>query len=84
MARERAQWASVFKELKLAHSDTTANFVFYDAGRPQKVVAAAFRQRGIDIGRGFPPLDQWTRISIGLPEGNAKAQQALREILAKG
>jgi histidinol-phosphate aminotransferase len=83
VARERARWASVFKELKLAHSDTTANFVFFDAGRPQKVVAAAFRQRGIDIGRGFPPLDQWTRISIGLPEENAKAQQALRELLAE-
>lgn len=84
VARERARWASVFKELKLAYSDTAANFVFFDAGRPQKVLAAAFRQRGIDIGRGFPPLDQWTRISIGLPEENAKAQQALRDILAEG
>ena len=84
IAKERSQWASVFEALKLPHSDTAANFVFFNAGRPQKELAAAFRQHGIDIGRGFPPLDQWTRISIGLPGENAKAQQVLREILAKG
>lgn len=83
VARERAQWASVFKALKLSYSDTAANFVFFDAGRPQKELAAAFRRHGIDIGRGFPPLDQWTRISIGLPEQNARAQKALREILGR-
>jgi histidinol-phosphate aminotransferase len=84
VAKERATWQALFKELKLPHSDSAANFVFFDAGHPQAELAAAFRQRGIDIGRGFPPLDQWARISIGLPAENARAQQALREILGKG
>ncbi|WP_243050063.1 histidinol-phosphate transaminase [Dyella sp. RRB7] len=82
VARERAVWASVLAELKLPHSASAANFVFFDAGRPQHELAAAFLKRGVDIGRSFPPLDHWARITIGLPEENAKAQRALREILA--
>jgi histidinol-phosphate aminotransferase len=84
VARERAAWQRLFAELKLAHSDSAASFVFFESGRPQQELAAAFRRRGIDIGRGFPPLDRWARISIGLPEENARARQALREILAEG
>ncbi|MEO8779581.1 MAG: histidinol-phosphate transaminase [Rhodanobacter sp.] len=82
VARERGIWSSVLKELELPHSETAANFIFFDAGRPQSELAAAFLQRGIDIGRGFPPLDHWARITIGLPAENARTQSALREILA--
>jgi hypothetical protein len=30
-------------------------------------VAAALDATAVDIGRAFPPLDQWARILIGLP-----------------
>lgn len=84
VAKERRIWLSVLKELKLPHSETAANFIFFDAGRPQPGLAAAFLRRGIDIGRSYPPLEQWARITIGLPQENARAQAALREILAAG
>jgi histidinol-phosphate aminotransferase len=55
--------------------------VFFETGRPHAAFAAAMRARGIDIGRAFPPLDTWARISIGLPDENAQARAALRAIV---
>jgi hypothetical protein len=50
--------------------------------QPQPELAAAFAAQGVDIGRAFPPLLGWARISIGLPEENARAQVVLRRVLA--
>ena len=83
VAEERARWFELLDALSLRRSQAAANFVFFHAGRPQPVLAAAFAERGIDIGRAFPPLDDWARISIGLPEENARARRALREILSR-
>jgi histidinol-phosphate aminotransferase len=81
IANERALWLSVLRELNLPHTDTRANFVFFDSGRPQPVLAAAMRERGIDIGRAHPPYSNWARITIGLPSENLRAQNALRASL---
>jgi histidinol-phosphate aminotransferase len=78
IANGRALWLSVLRELKLPHTDTHANFVFFDTGRPQPVLAAAMRERGIDIGRAHPPYTNWARITIGLPSENIRAQNALK------
>jgi len=81
IANERALWLALLSELKLPHTDTYANFVFFDTGRPQPVLAAAMRERGIDIGRTHPPYTNWARITIGLPAENLRAQNALRASL---
>jgi histidinol-phosphate aminotransferase len=81
IANERALWLSVLRELKLPHTDTHTNFVFFDTGQPQAVVAAAMRERGIDIGRAHAPYTNWARITIGLPSENLRAQNALRASL---
>lgn len=78
VAGERARWTATLDELGLRHSDARGNFVFFETGRPHAAFAAAMRARGIDIGRMFPPLDTWARISIGLPDENDAAQAALR------
>jgi histidinol-phosphate aminotransferase len=83
VAKERSLWLSVLRELDLPHTDTRANFVFFDAGRPQPTVAAAMRAQGVDIGRAHPPYTNWARITIGLPSENLRAQNALRTILNK-
>jgi histidinol-phosphate aminotransferase len=54
------------------------DFVFFDAGRPQPILAAAMREGGVDIGRPHPPYTNWARITIGLPSENLRAQNALR------
>jgi histidinol-phosphate aminotransferase len=82
VAQERARWNAMLDELKLRHTDSQANFVYFDAGRPQAEVAAALKAEGVIVGRAFPPYSQWVRITIGLPEENLRAQAALRKFLA--
>jgi histidinol-phosphate aminotransferase len=83
VAKERSLWLSVLRELNLPHTDSRANFVFFDAGRPQPALAAAMREQGVDIGRAHPPYTNWARITIGLPSENLRAQNALRISLKK-
>ena len=80
-AIERARWNSALDELGLRHSDSHGNFVFFEAGRPHEEIAAAFLAAGVQIGRSFPPLDRWCRISIGLPAENTLAITVLRQLL---
>lgn len=81
IGKERSLWLSVLRELNLPHTDSRANFVFFDAGGPQPILAAAMRERGVDIGRPHPPYTNWARITIGLPSENLRAQNALRSSL---
>lgn len=81
VAGERAAWLSVLEDLQLSHSESKANFIFFDAHMPQPELAAALFSRGIDIGRPHPPYANWARITIGLPEENQRAQDALRRTL---
>ena len=62
-------------------SDAQGIFVFFNSGRSQQSVASALAAQGIDIGRNYPPLDTWVRISIGLPEENAIARRAVADLL---
>ena len=84
IATERERWSALFRSLGLRFTDSRGNFVFFDARRPQAEVAAALAQRGIDIGRSYPPLDHWVRISIGTPEQNEAARRAVAELLQPG
>ncbi|QAY96021.1 aspartate aminotransferase [Methylovirgula ligni] len=81
VAAEREAWHDFFRARGLRFADSHGNFVFFDAGRPHQAVAAALSARGIDIGRAYPPLDTWVRISIGLPEENAAARAAVAALL---
>jgi len=69
-------------ELGLRRTDSQGNFVYFDTGRPHAEVAAALQAEGVVIGRAFPPYATWVRITIGLPEENARAQAVIRRLLA--
>jgi histidinol-phosphate aminotransferase len=58
-----------------------ANFVMIDVGGDVKPVIEAFRVRRILVGRRFPALPTWLRVTIGTPEETAVFLGALREIL---
>jgi len=77
---ERARFHRVLSELKLRHTDARASFVFFESRLTQAEIAKALANDGIDIGRAFPPLSNWTRISIGLPAENQRVQAALRKL----
>ena len=57
------------------------NFVMIAMGSDVKPVIQAFRERNIMVGRRFPSMETWLRISIGTPEEMAAFVAALREIV---
>jgi histidinol-phosphate aminotransferase len=83
VAHERDLWFGSFRELKLQFTESKGNFVFFATGIPHGEFAAALLQRNVDIGRAFPPYERWARISIGLPQENAVARTAVRDLLSK-
>jgi histidinol-phosphate aminotransferase len=48
--------------------DSHANFVMVNTFNPAEEVIEHFRQNNILIGRPFPPMDTYIRISLGRPE----------------
>lgn len=58
------------------------NFVFFQTGLPVQEFLTKMRAEGIEVGRPFPPLLDWARVTIGLPEEMAACQRAMRQVLA--
>jgi histidinol-phosphate aminotransferase len=56
------------------------NFVMIDVGGDVIPIIAAFRQKNILVGRKFPSLSNWLRITIGKPEEVQAFAAALKEI----
>ena len=59
-----------------------ANFVMVDIKRDMRPVREACRKEGIAVGRPFPPLTNYLRISIGTMEEMQRAAEVLRRALA--
>jgi histidinol-phosphate aminotransferase len=83
VAQEREIWLRFLRELNVPVSASRGNFVFFETGMPHALFAAALLERGVDIGRAFPPYDRWARISIGLPHENTLARAAVHGLLHK-
>lgn len=73
---------AVIKELGKDYVEPQGNFVFFKTGMPVKDFVAAMKAEGVLIGRPFPPLLEWARISIGLPQEMEICHRALRKVLA--
>ncbi len=58
-----------------------ANFVMIDTGRDVAPLIASFAARKILVGRRFPSMPTWLRVSVGTPAEMATFVAALREIL---
>jgi histidinol-phosphate aminotransferase len=76
--RERLRWHAALDAKGWPRSDARGNFIFFRADRPQVEIAAQLAAFDVDIGRAHPPLEDWTRISIGLPEENRRVRQLLQ------
>jgi len=59
-------------------SDT--NFFMMHTVRPSSEFRSAFRERGVAVGRDFPPMLDWLRVSVGNEEENERFMHALQEI----
>jgi histidinol-phosphate aminotransferase len=80
---ERDSWHALFRQLDIRFTESQANFVFFDAGHPHRLIAVELASQGIDIGRSHPPLDNWVRISIGTPDENQIVRRAVADLLRR-
>jgi histidinol-phosphate aminotransferase len=78
----RAITDGVLDELKLRHTASEANFVFFDTRRPYAEFSQAMQKRGIQIGRPFPPYTTWARVSMGTVDNMQAFAAAAREHFA--
>jgi histidinol-phosphate aminotransferase len=58
-----------------------ANFVMIDVGSDVEPVIAALRTRDILVGRRFPSLPNWMRVSIGTPDEMRRFLAAFRAVV---
>ena len=70
------------KKLGRDYAVPQGNFVFFQTGMPVADFIAKMRAAGVEVGRPFPPMLDWARISIGLPGEMEICHRALRQVLA--
>jgi histidinol-phosphate aminotransferase len=71
IARNAADRKEFFKQAQargLKPIDSRANFIMMNASRPDPSVIDYFQKNNIIIGRKFPPMDKYVRISLGKPD----------------
>jgi histidinol-phosphate aminotransferase len=66
-AENRQEFFNQAKARKLAMIDSNANFVMMNVQRPAPQVIEHFKKNGVLIGRPFPPLDNYIRVTLGKP-----------------
>ncbi|MCE2612273.1 aminotransferase class I/II-fold pyridoxal phosphate-dependent enzyme [Flavobacteriaceae bacterium D16] len=72
---------STLDSMGLPYVPSHTNFVFFKSGRPIQDLIPAMRKEGVLIGRPFPPLYDWARISTGTLEEVTAFTNALRRVL---
>jgi histidinol-phosphate aminotransferase len=67
-AADRAEFSKQATSRNVTIIPSYANFVMVKTGRPVKEMMAGFKGENVLIGRPFPPMLDWIRVSLGLPE----------------
>ena len=60
------------------------NFFMVDVGKDVTAVADAFKKRKVLVGRKFPPMNNWLRVSIGTAPEMARFMAAFKEMFPAG
>ena len=66
--------------LGLYYVPSHTNFVFFRSGRDIRELGPAMLQKGVRIGRPFPPFYDWCRVSTGTLEEVEVFQKGMLEI----
>jgi len=77
----RKQTTAALGALGYSVVPSEANFFMVHLRREVRGVIQAFRERGILVGRPFPPMFEHLRVSVGTPEEMNRFLQAFKEIL---
>ena len=73
---------STLDELGLQYAPSSTNFIFFKTGRPINEIHAAFMKEGIRVGRPFPPLTDWCRVSMGRMEEVEQLCLAMKKVMS--
>lgn len=74
---------SCLEELGLEYIPSHANFLMHRVPGEQDVYIRRMRERNIHVGRPFPPMNSFNRLSLGLPDDMEIWAQTLREFRKK-
>lgn len=77
----RALTTTAFEKAGYKVAASQANFVMVDVRRDVRPFIEAVRQKGVYIGRPFPPLTNWARITIGTQAEMDKALPVMLDLL---
>eukprot|EP01052_Picozoa_sp_SAG31_P021898 SAG31_NODE_1717_length_7457_cov_4.893177_2_plen_398_part_00 len=78
----RTSLCALLDRLGRKYAVSHANFVFFHTGMGHAEFVAAMASKGVIAARAFPPFEDWSRLSLGLPQEMAAAHAALEEIFA--
>ncbi|MBK7870082.1 MAG: histidinol-phosphate aminotransferase family protein [Saprospiraceae bacterium] len=68
-------------ELKMKYVKSHANFAFFYTGKEVSEMNKMMADKGIFVGRPFPPLTKWLRVSTGKVEEVEAFVKALKEVV---
>ena len=71
-------------ELGLEHMPTHTNFLMHQIGGDLATYRGRMAEAGFLVGRDFPPMLDWNRLSFGLPEDMGRFCDTLRKFRQKG
>lgn len=82
LARIRDELCAWLRERGFDYIEPHANFVMIRVRRDVRELIEAFWERGITVGRPFPPLDDMLRVSIGTAADMARFREVFAEVCA--
>jgi histidinol-phosphate aminotransferase len=68
IVRDRDEFFRQVSARRLEALPSCANFAMVKTGRPAAEVIQYFERKGVLIGRRFPAMEQYVRVSFGTPE----------------
>ena len=71
-------------ELGLEYMPTQANFLMHRINGDLSTYRGRMAEAGFLVGRDFPPMLDWNRLSFGLPEDMGRFSEALHDFRKKG
>ncbi len=68
-------------ELQLPYVQSHTNFIFFKSGMDINTLNQKMKAEGVLVGRPFPPLMEWCRISTGTLEEVDRFNEALKKVI---
>ncbi len=79
--RVRADLCGWLDSQKIGFIQPHANFMMIDVKRDVRTVIPAMMERGVAVGRPFPPMDQFLRVTIGSEADMSRFKQEFAKVM---